>query len=296
MLGLVRQTFSEFFADDCPTSAAALSYYIAFALPSVLVLTITLVGVFVDPADFTTRIQAQISALMGAEAAREIGSMIEHASARTEGRFLQVILGVAALVFGATGAFLQLQKALNTAWDVRPEPGGGIRGFFLKRLLSLGMIFGVAFLLLVSLLISALLTAFGDALGALLPGVLSAAVLKVLQFVISLVVITVLFGAIFKVLPDAIIGWRDVAVGAVVTALLFVVGKFGIGFYLGQSDPGSAFGAAGALAILLIWIYYSAMLLLLGAEFTQVWARRHGRGLQPEPGAIRLTEPSTSQA
>jgi membrane protein len=151
------------------------------------------------------------------------------------------------------------------------------------------MVLCIAFLLLVSLVLSAVLSAFGPALTALLPGTVTVFAAQVLQGVASLLLITVLFMAIFRLLPEAEIAWRDVAVGGFATALLFVAGKFGIGFYLGRSDPGSAFGAAGSLAVVLLWIYYSAMILLLGAEFTQVWAQRRGRRIVPEPGARIIT-------
>jgi membrane protein len=172
---------------------------------------------------------------------------------------------------------------------VAPDPDkGGIKQFLLKRVFSFGMILSVAFLLLVSLVLSAALTAFGGALGAMLPDGISATLLQVLNQVLSVVVIAVLFAALFKVLPDARIAWRDVWVGGAVTAVLFVVGKFLLGLYLGQSNPGQAFGAAGSLAVLLVWIYYSSMILLFGAEFTQLWAERRGQGIAPERGAMRV--------
>ncbi|HEV7590806.1 MAG TPA: YihY/virulence factor BrkB family protein, partial [Longimicrobium sp.] len=183
-----------------------------------------------------------------------------------------------------------LQTALDRAWEVKPDPrAGGIKNFIFKRVLSLGMVLGIAFLLLVSLALSAMLTAVGGAIGALIPGA-SAVVVGILQTVISLAVITLLFAAIFKVLPDAVIAWRDVWVGAFVTAVLFEVGKWAIGLYLGHSNPGKAYGAAGALAVILVWIYYTAMIVLFGAEFTQTWAVRRGSGIRPEEGAVRVTE------
>jgi membrane protein len=150
------------------------------------------------------------------------------------------------------------------------------------------MVLGLAFILLVSLVVSAILSAFGEQLGRFLPSGLSAPVLEAINFVGSLAVISLLFAAIFKVLPDAEIAWRDVRVGAVVTGLLFVAGKFALGLYLGHSNPGEAFGAAGALALMLVWIYYSSMIVLLGAEFTQVWAEERGSGIVPERGAVRV--------
>ena len=183
---------------------------------------------------------------------------------------LATLLGVAALLVGATGAFLQLQASLNKAWEVKPDPKqGGIKQFIRKRLFSFGMILVIAFLLLVSLVVSALISALGHMLQSLLPGGVSEVLLYLVDLVVSLAVITSVFATMFKVLPDAEIAWKDVWPGAVVTAVLFVLGKFLIGFYLGRSNPGEAFGAAGALALILAWIYYSSLILLFGAEFTE---------------------------
>jgi membrane protein len=204
---------------------------------------------------------------------------------------LTTILSIAALLFGATGAFGQLQSAINRAWEVMPDPDkGGLKAVLLKRVFSFGMILSIAFLLLVSLVLSALLSAFGTALNQYLPSGLSGPLVQVINQLISLLVITLLFAAIFKVLPDARVAWRDVWVGAAFTAVLFVIGKYLIGLYLGHSNPGEAFGAAGSLAVMFIWVYYSSMILLFGAEFTQVWAKRHGSGIAPDRGAVRVLE------
>ena len=290
-VGLLRATFSEFLDDDCPRMAAALSYYTVFSLPPLLVLLLTLAGIFLDPARVQEMIQSQMGGLMGPQGAAEIQTMLESAERPGNRSGVAAVLGIAALLFGATGAFAQLQDSLNTAWEVKPDPDqGGFKNFIVKRVLSFGMILGVGFLLLVSLALSAVLSAFGNILADLVPGGASEVVLHAINLAVSLLVITALFAAIFKILPDARISWRDVGVGALVTALLFVIGKFAIGLYLGRSDPGSAFGAAGSLAILRVWLYYSAMILLLGAEFTQAWAVRHGSGIEPEDGAVRVTK------
>ncbi len=218
-------------------------------------------------------------------ATEQIRTILQQAHAPGSSAWLPTVLSIIALILGATGAFGQLQAALNRAWEVAPDPQqGGLKAFLLKRVFSFGMILSVAFLLLVSLVLSAALSAFGDALGGMLPEGLSATLLQVLNQVVSFAVIAVLFAAIFKVLPDASVAWRDVWVGAAVTAFLFVVGKFLIGFYLGRSNPGEAFGAAGSLAVMLVWIYYSSMILLFGAEFTQAWAEQRGGGIAPERG------------
>ena len=274
--------------DEATRVAAALSYYTIFALPPLLVLLITIAGSVWEPSDVQGRVEAQIGSLLGREGAAGIREMLANQNRPGSGGLFPTLLSIAGLLFGATGAFIQLQSALNTAWDVKPDPEqGGIRNFVTKRLLSLGMILGVGFLVLVSLALSALLSAAGDSVEGFLPEALSGPLLAAINFVVSLGVITLLFAAMFKVLPDAVIEWRYVWIGALVTAGLFVLGKFLIGFYIGQSDPGSAYGAAGSLAVILVWIYYASIIVLLGAEFTQVYARSKGAAIVPEPGAVR---------
>jgi membrane protein len=284
---VLRETVREFLADDCPRMAAALSYYVVFALPPLLVLLLVLMGTFLDPDAARTHVQEQFASLLGPGAADQIRSLIEQAEAPDAGRGLTAILGAAALLFGATGAFAELQAALNRAWDVKPDPAqGGVRNFLLKRALSLGMVMGIAFLLMVSLILSALISMFGDAFSAFLPGGVSTLLLQAVNVAVSFAIFTLLFAAMYRFLPDARIAWRHVWVGAAFTTLLFVVGKSLIGLYLGNSNPGQAYGAASSLAVLLVWIYYSSMIMLLGAEFTEVWNRERGRRVVPEPGAV----------
>jgi membrane protein len=289
LIGIIKESASDFLQDDCMDSAAALSYYTIFSLPAILVLLLTLIGTVMNPADVRGGLEGQLEALMGPTAGEQIRTIIQQAEQKPHNGFLPTILGIAGLLFGATGAFGQLQKTLNRAWNVAPDPNqGGIKNFITKRLFSFGMILVLAFFLLVSLVISAALTGLGSRLGSFLPSGISGPLLEVLNTVISLGVVTLLFAAMFKVMPDAKISWSSVWVGAVATALLFVVGKFLIGFYLGKSNPGQAYGAAGSLAVLLLWVYYSAIILLFGAEFTETWAERRGRGIEPEPGAVRV--------
>lgn len=285
---LLKRTFKGFSDDDCPTMAAALSYYTVFSLPPLLVLLLTILGAVVNPQDIQGTIETQMRSAMGPGGADQVRTILANAD-RPGGGSGPAILSVVALLLGATGVFSQLQAALNKAWGVAPDPEkGGIKNMLLKRMFGIGMVLGLAFILLVSLVVSAVLSAFGEQLGQYLPSGLSAPVLEAINFAGSLAVIALLFGAIFKILPDAEIGWRDVGVGAVVTALLFVAGKFALGLYLGRSNPGEAFGAAGALALMLVWIYYSSMIVLLGAEFTQAWAESKGSGIVPEKGAVRV--------
>lgn len=288
-LSLLKESAQGFIDDDCPTQAAALSYYTIFSLPPLLMVILLILGVLVDPQDLRGQLESQMGALMGPSATEQIRSILSQLHAPGAGGLLPTLLSVGALVLGATGAFGQLQAALNKAWEVTPDPNqGGIKAFLIKRVFSFGMILSVAFLLLVSLVVSAALGAFGGALGRFLPDGISTVLLQVLNLVVSFGVITALFAAIFKVLPDATVAWRDVWVGAAATALLFVIGKFLIGFYLGRSNPGQAFGAAGSLAVLFVWVYYSSMILLFGAEYTQSWAVHRGSGIMPEQGAVRV--------
>jgi membrane protein len=286
---IVKESFKGFSEDDCPTKAAALSYYTVFSLPPLLVLLLLLLGAVVDPQDVRGTIESQMESAMGPAGAGQVESILANVNRPGAGGAAATVLSVLALLIGATGVFGQLQAALNKAWGVAPDPEkGGIKNMLLKRMFGVGMVFGLAFILLVSLVVSAVLSAFGDELGRFLPAGLSAPVLQAIDFAGSLLVISLLFGAIFKVLPDAEIAWSDVKVGAIATALLFVAGKFLLGLYLGRSNPGEAFGAAGALAVMLVWIYYSSMIVLLGAEFTQSWAKHRGSGIVPEKGAVRV--------
>jgi len=290
VIGLVKKSVSDFIADDCMDSAAALSYYTVFSLPAILVLLLLLVSSVMDPNDVRGGLESQMQSLMGPNAGEQVRTIIEKSEQKPSGGLIPTILSIAGLIFGATGALGQLQKSLNRTWDVEPDPDqGGIKAFLTKRVFSLGILLVVAFMLLVSLVISAALSGMGDRLNSFLPSGLSEPVLQAVNLLVSLAGVTLLFAAMFKVLPDAKISWRSVWVGALVTAVLFVLGKFLIGLYLGKSNPGQAYGAAGSLAVLLLWIYYSSLIVLFGAEFTETWAQeRRGETIEPEPGAIRV--------
>ena len=284
---LLKDTFKDFGDDECSVRAAALAYFTVFALPPLLTLLIMLAGMVWDAQDVQKALTSQFSGMMGQSGGEQIGTIITQSHRLGSGGVFATLLSIAGLVFGATGAFIQLQDALNRAWEVKPDPTrGGIMLFITKRMLSLGMVLGIGFLLAVSLALTAGVSAAGSAVGGGVPE----AVMHVVNFVLSFLVLGLLFAAMFKVLPDAEIAWRDIWVGAFVTAFLFVLGKFAIGLYLGRSSPGDAFGAAGALAVVLIWAYYSGMILLFGAEFTQQWAKQRGSGVQPEKGAVRVVK------
>jgi membrane protein len=279
---VVKAAAKDFSKDQCGLRAASLSYYTVFALPPLLILLIKIAGAIWDPQQVQATLETQFSGMVGGGGATTVSQMVSSGQHSGHGT-IATILSVAGLILGATGAFLSLQSALNAAWEVGPDPKqGGIKSLITKRLLSLGMVMGLAFLLIVSLAVSAALSALGKAIGN------AGIVMQIVNVVISLVILAVLFAAIFKFLPDATIRWRTVWVGGIATAILFEIGKFLIGLYLGHSKPGNAFGAASALAVILVWLYYAGMIVLFGAEFTQQYAKSRGHGVQPKKGAVRI--------
>jgi len=288
VLAFVQQLFSQFLEDDCPRMAAAISYYATFSLPPLLIVILTVTGAVWKEADVEGRVESEVRSVMGEEGLEQVQTMIRQAN-RPAANLGAKIVGIVALLVGATAVMNQLQRALNDAWQVQPDPQqGGFLNFVVKRLLSFAMVLAIALLLLISVTLSAAVTAMNEQIGAWLPAGFSARGLLLLQEGVSLLIITLLFAALFKVLPDADVRWRDIWMGAVCTAVLFTIGKSAIGIYLGTRDLGSTYGAAGSLALILLWVYYSAMIFLLGAEFTQVWAARSGEGIIPSKGAVRV--------
>jgi membrane protein len=280
---MVKRTVKEWSDDKAPRLGAALAYYTVFSLVPLLVIIIAMIGLFLGQEAAQSYILDQIGSMVGQQSAAAIKDMLQRASQPASGLLATVVAG-ATLLFGASGLFGQLQDALNTIWGVEPKPDRGLWGMIQDRFLSFMAVLGTAFLLLVSLVISAALAAFGKWFGGILPA--PEVVLQVINFVVSVAVITMLFAMIFKLLPDARIAWRDVWIGAAMTALLFTIGKFLIGLYLGKSDVGSAYGAAGSLVIVLLWVYYSSQILLFGAEFTQVYANTSGEKITPTDQAV----------
>jgi len=283
------QTVEKFMRDNCPQMAGALSFYTLFTLPPLLVLVIMITEPFLEPQAVIETFREEIRALLGPDGAAQVEALLLNLRRPGMGGPAAAAASILAFLFGMTAAFAQLQGALNAAWQVGPDPQrGDVKNFLLKRLISFAMILTIAFLLLVSLILDAVLAAFGDYLGTLLPGGLTGALLSATHITVSFAIITFLFAAMFKLLPDAVVAWRHALVGGLVTAVLFTLGRIGIGFYLGQADPGSVYGAAGSLAVVLIWVYYSSIILFLGAEFTMVWALRRGFPIRPVPGAVRI--------
>lgn len=286
---LFSTTIAEFVEDDCMSMAAALAFYTLFSLPPLLLISVTLVSTLFPftRQQVSEEVQYQINALIGQQAGEQAVAMLETAG-QTGPSTAATIFGIGVLLFAATSVLAQLQYSLNVAWEVEPDPAqGGLKNFLVKRVFSLAMLLAIAFLLLVSLLVTAALEAFDKRIQEWFISTAATTIIKAVNFVLSLVVVTFLFGATYRVLPDARITWRDVSVGAAVSAVLFAIGKHLIGIYLGNSQIGSAYGAASTLAIILIWVYYASLIMLLGAEFTQVWARRYGTGLRPIRGAVR---------
>jgi membrane protein len=297
ILDLLKETFSEFGEDKVQRLGAALAYYTIFSLAPLLVIVIAIAGFVFGEEAARNQIVGQISGLVGESGAELIQTMIQGASEPRTG-IIATIVGIVTLVLGAGGVFGQLRDSLNTIWEVEPKPGpGGIQGVLhaLKNnFFSFTMVLGTGFLLLVSLVLSAALTALGDWISGTFSGI-GPLILGILNFVISFGVITLLFALLFKIVPDAEIAWKDVWIGAIITALLFTIGRFVIGRFIATQSAVAAFGAAAALVLLLIWIYYSAQILFLGAEFTQVYANRFGSRIAPAEDAMPLTKEAAAK-
>jgi membrane protein len=289
---LLKETGADFVEDNATRLAAALAYYTLLSLAPLIVLALAIAGLAVDQEATRDRLSAELGAVVGSSGADAVRAIVDSAKTPSAG-IVSSALGIVVLLFGASGVFGELQGALNTIWEVAPKPGRGIWGTVRDRLFSFAMVMGVAFLLLVSLILSTGLAAVGRFLESSLPG--GEAVWQVLNFLLSFAVVSALFAVTFKVVPDVTMKWRDVWIGAVVTAFLFTVGKFLIGLYLGKSSVASSYGAAGSLVLLVIWVYYSSLILFAGAEFTQVYARHYGSRIQPSENAVPLTPEARAQ-
>ncbi|TLD40211.1 MAG: Ribonuclease BN [Candidatus Jettenia ecosi] len=292
VIGFIKTIFSEFSEDKASRLAAAMAYYAVFSLAPLLIIAIAIIGFVFGKEAAQGKIVEQMQGLVGESGAKVMQSMIE-ATSKPKSGLIATVLGVAALMFGAGRLFAQLQDALNTIWEVVPKPGRDIMSMVRERFLSLTLVLGTGFLLLVSLILTAGLESFGNYLVGILPGL--DYILQILNLVVSFAVITLLFAMIFKLLPDVKIAWNDVWIGAVMTTVLFIIGKYFIGLYLGRSSTTSAYGAAGSLIIILLWNYYAAMILLLGAEFAQVYANKYGSRVVPAEHAIPITDEMRSE-
>ncbi len=268
--------------------ARSIAYYSVFSLPGLLIIVVTAASLIWSPEYVEQMITDQIGGAMGGDASDQIKTMLQN-SRQESNSTMALIVGFATLVFGATGVFSQLQKSLNDAWEVELDPDAGIKQTVISRVTALGIVLALAFLLIVSLLLSAVLSALNGWIQQQLPN-FPPFIFFIINTLISVGVLTTLFALMFKVLPDADVEWKSVWYGALLTAVLFTIGKFLLGFYFGQSDPGATFGAAGSIILIMLWVYYSSLILLFGAEFTQVFARHNGHRLEPSEHARRNAE------
>jgi membrane protein len=280
---VLKDTFSDWSTDKCPRLGAALSYYTVFSLAPVLIMAIAVAGLVLGRDAAQGKIVEQLSGMLGADAARMLQAAVLKSSQHQAG-ILATVIGLATLLVGATGVMVELQDALDTVWKVLPKPGASLKRFVRARILALALVLTLGFLLLVSLVLSAGLEIFVNWAGAWLPRWVALG--YILNYGVSIGVIALFFALLFKWLPDAKVAWKDVWFGALVTSALFHVGKYLIALYIGRASVGSTFGAAGSLAVLLVWIYYSSQILLLGAEMTRAYANRYGSRVVPDENAI----------
>ncbi len=284
---LLKETFQEWQADKASRLAAALAYYTIFSLAPLLIMAIAIAGSIFGEEAAKGEIVGQIQELVGTEGATVIETAIKNANQPRISNMASLI-SVGVLLFGASGVFAQLQDALNTIWNVKVKPKQGVLNFIHKRILSFSAVLGIGFLLLVSLVISAALSALNKYMEHLIPG--AHFLWEILNIAVSFSLVTLLFALMYKFLPDVKIKWSDVWTGAIITALLFTIGKFALGLYLGRGSFGSTYGAAGSLVVLLAWVYYSAQILFFGAEFTQVYAREYGSQIIPDQHAMYVAD------
>ena len=270
---LLKETFKEWQGDKASRIAAALAYYTVFSISPLLVIAIAIAGAFFGQETAQEQITEQLTGLVGKDGIKPILLALDNIS-QPKIRGLASLISIAVLMLGASGIFAQLQDALNTVWKVKPQPGKGILPFLQKRLSSFLMVLAIGFLLILSLILSTVVTMVSKYRTDFLPG--SQILWENLDFIVSLGLMTFLFGLMFKYVPDITIAWKDVFVGSVITALLFIFGKFLLGVYISRGSLGSAYGAAGSLIVFLAWVYYSAQIILFGAEFTQVYSRMYG--------------------
>lgn len=288
---LIKDAFQEWNSDNASRLAAALAYYTIFSIAPLLILVIAIASLFFDSGTVREQMTGQIQSLLGVSGAEFITTVLDNANRPGESSgVLASIISIGLLLFGATGVLAQLQTSLNVVWDVQTRSDMGMMGFIHKRLLSFGMILGIGFLLLVSLVASSVIAGFANYFRAMLPGLDT--LVQLANFVLSFGMVTLLFAMIFRFMPDVHITWGDVWFGAAVTSMLFAIGKFAIGLYLGNSSIGSTYGAAGSVVVLLVWVFYSAQILFFGAEITQVYASRFGSQIVPNKFAVKRNDPS----
>lgn len=285
---LLKATFCEWQFKEVSLLASSLAYYTVFSLAPVMIIVITIVGAIFGEVAAKGEVVGRIQGVVGHQGAQVIETAIANIQQDTSGGPFRLIFSLGFLIFGASRVFAQIQNALNKIWEVKPEPGLHLLQFIRKRLLSFAMVLVIAFLLLVSLVVNTALATLVSVLKEFLPGL--DFLWQILSFLVSFGMVTVLFAAMYTILPDARVVWQDAFVGAIITAALFMLGQFLFGLFLSQTNLGSAYGVAGSFIIIITWIYYAAHILFLGAEFTQVYARRHGSPIVPEKHAVSISD------
>jgi membrane protein len=283
LLDIVKRTGEAWMEDKASRLAASLAFYTLLSVAPLLVLLVSMLGLFYGDEAARGEVASQLVAALGHEASRGIEALIAEARVPAHG-VLGTVAGVVVLLFGASGVFGELQSSLNTVWEIEPKKGRGIVGVIKDRFFSFTMVLGVGFLLLVSLVLSTVLSALGSSITPDAPGL--SVLFQLVNALISFAFVTALFALMYRVIPDVRIAWRDVFMGAAVTALLFTLGKFLLGLYLGRASVSSPYGAAGSLVVFILWVYYSAQILFLGAEFTQVYATTLGSRILPDEDAV----------
>ena len=282
--GLLKHAAFAFNEDNAFKLSASLSYYTIFALGPLLIIIISLAGIFFGKDAVQGQLYSQIKDLTGSQAALQIQEIISNIH-KTHATVIGATVGIIILVIGATGVFTEMQSSINFIWSVKAKPKKGWLKFLTNRLLSFSLVIGLGFLLLVSLIINALLALLSDRLMKLFPHY-TVYLFNVINMIVIIAVISGLFSVIYKVLPDATISWKDAFIGSCFTAILFIAGKFLIGYYLGKSNMGLTYGAAASIVIILAWVYYSSLILYFGAEFTKVYALHAGSGIKPKETAV----------
>jgi membrane protein len=281
---ILKNSFKGFGNDNVTTLSSSLAYYTVFSMAPLFIIIISLSSIFLGKDAAEGKVYDTLAGFVGSDTAAQLQQIIQHASL-TGKSHIAFVIGIITLVIGATTVFAQIQSSINLIWGLKPKPKKGWLKLLKNRFLSFSVILSLGFLLLVSLGISSLIDAFSNSLKARFPDV-TVVIFYIVNLIITLVVTSLIFGAIFKVLPDAKIKWRDVAAGAIATAILFMLAKFGISFYIRQSKVGSTYGGAGSLVVLLLWVYFSAMILYFGAEFTKAYAIEYGSNIYPDEYAV----------
>ncbi len=284
--GLFKASFTAFMEDKALKMSASLAYYTIFSMAPLLMIIISLTSIFYGREAIQNRVFNEINGFVGNEAALQIQEIIKQITLSQDSTFA-IVIGILTLFIGATGVFIEIQDSINQIWRVKAKPKKGWKKMLINRVLSFSMIISLGFLLIVSLVINALILALSAKLTEFFPEI-TIFIVQIINAGITFIVISVLFAIIFKYLPDVEIGWTDVRVGAIFTALLFTLGRFLIGLYIEKIGPGSAYGAAGSLIVILVWVYYTSAILYFGAEFTQVYAQCYGGAIRPAEYAVHI--------